>query len=337
MTNKNKKQQEQLGELEQSKEFLTEDIVSNGTIKVTELIEGAINTSWQSGLSGWIWDRSKPYQPLKVELLVNNEVIAQSVADKFDMALAEREIGNGKHAFSLRAKSWPELVLPVELSVRIADSFNLLWHTTIQNQADIEGLCDSYPIGHVDGVVSDELRGWAFDLANPIEPFSVDIHDNGNVIMTIDCSEYRKDLLSAGYTNGYCGFSFALPISLLDGQMHSLSVCYSGTQRSLPNGTLLYGLTKESALTKHLDNLVKTVNKCQSELATVEQRLLARHEALLVIQRENMERELQVLRKLLIANADKQDAPSENTMPVVSVAARPTTKKTGRVKPPVGS
>lgn len=328
MTNKNQKMQSI--ELESTNKSINE------VISGTEF-EGAIYKDRKLGINGWVWDYSKPYQPLEVELLINNEIIVQSVADKFDMALAEREIGNGKHAFSLSVKYWPELAFPAELSVRIAGTTHLLWQTIIQSPFDIEGLFEIYPIGHVDGVVSGELRGWAFDLANPMEPFSVDILDDGIVIATINCTEYRKDLISAGYTNETCGFSFELPISLLDGQMHSLSVCYSGTQRSLPNGTLLYGLTKENALTKYIDKLIKTVIQYQSELATVEERLLARHEALLVIQRENIERELLVLRKLLIANADKQDLSPKIKIPVMSIATESFTKKTGRIKQSAGN
>ena len=310
-------------------------ILIDEVIKITENIEGFVSTSWNKGIKGWIWDRSQPYQPLVVELLANDEVIAKSVADDFDMVLAEREIGNGKHAFKLRAKSWPELDLPVKLSVRIVGSSHLLWSTLIETQPEIVGLADATPIGHVDGVFEGELKGWAFDLTNPSESINVDILDNGEVITSIYCSEHRKDLSAAGYDAEYCGFSFALPISLLDGQTHLITVCYSGTRRTLPNGTFLYGITSESALTNHISNLVLAINKCQTELATVEQRLLARHEALLLIQRENMERELQVLRKLLINDTKNpietiDTKKSKSSITVTDVAS----KKAMRIKQP---
>ena len=310
MTKKTEKQLIHSTEHEQSTNLDVEFSVSTRTVKIREMIEGAVYPNRSSGLSGWVWDRSRPYHPLTVELLANNEVIAETVADKFDMELAEREIGNGKHAFNLSARLWPDLTFPVEISVRVAGTKHLLWKISVQNLADIEGIVESNPVGHVDGVVDGELRGWACDRFNFSKPISIDILDNNAVLETIVCTEFRKDLHFSGYGDGYCGFSFALPISLLDGMVHSITVCYSGTQRRLPNGALLFGLTKENELTKLISNLMKTVKQCRLDLATTEQRLIVRHEALLTIQRENIERELQVLRKLLIDRVDQKESTS---------------------------
>ena len=218
------------------------------------------------------------------------------------------------------------------MTIRILGTSLLLGKINIQSFDDIRGLVDSAPVGYVDGVMSGELRGWVFDRANPTKPFSVDILDNGTVLETIECKEYRDDIRSAGYADGRCGFSFTLPLLMLDGQTHILSACFSGTQRILPNGTLLYGITQESELTKWMANIAATVK----QLATAEPRLLARHEALLTIQRENMERELQVLRKLLIAYADKQEA-SPMAIPPLIGAAMPDTKNIGHTQPLAGN
>ncbi|MDV6344899.1 hypothetical protein [Nitrosomonas sp. Is37] len=290
------------------------------TIKVTEDIEGAIDEDKSKGIRGWIWDRNKPYKPLEIELVVNDEVIAQTCADIFDINLAEQEIGNGKHAFILRAKSWPDYPLPVQLSIRIRGTSHILATIEVQTLADLEGIAEIAPIGHVDEIIEGELRGWAYDQANPSTPALVDIIIDGEIVESLDCSSYRKDLELGGYRDGYAGFSFPLPISLLDGKQHTISVCHSGTKRQLPNGAMLFGLTKETELIKFISSLARTVKEFQTELTTelttVEQRLLERHEALLAIQRDNMERELQVLRALLIERNDQNNSiasASENS------------------------
>lgn len=277
--------------------------------EVVDLIEGAITSRDSLGLHGWVWNRGEPYQALTVQLYVNNKLIAQTVADRFDMDLVERHIGNGKHAFTLMAKSWPDIQLPVELEVRIKDTSFVLDKVQVNNQAEIEGLAESAPAGHVDGVIDGSFVGWAFNRSNLREPISVDIIVDGDIIGTVACTDFRKDLEAAGYADGNCGFSFPLPLFMLDGKTHSIAICYAGTQSRLPNGTMLFGLSKESDLTKCIDSLVVSLKICQSEFAMVEQRLLNRHEALLAIQRENIERELQVLRKLLIIQSEQsQDA-----------------------------
>lgn len=281
---------------------------SKGVVtEVADFIEGAITSQDSLGLHGWVWHRGEPYRALTVQLYANDNLITQAVADRFDMDLVERHIGNGKHAFTLRAKSWPDFQLPVELEVRIKDTSFVLGKIQINNQNDIEGLAESAPTGHVDGVINGSFVGWAFNRSNLRVPISVDIIVDGDVIGTVACTDFRKDLKAAGYVDGNCGFSFPLPLFMLDGKTHSIAICYAGTQSRLPSGTMLFGLSKESNLTKCIDDLVMSLKLCQSELAMVEQRLLTRHEALLAIQRENIERELQVLRKLLIIQSEQSN------------------------------
>jgi len=289
------------------REGVVEAVPAADTVRLTPDIEGVLYPDRANGLHGWVWDRSKPYAPLSVELLAADNVIAKAVADQFDMGLVEREIGNGKHAFTLLAKTWPDIPLPVVVQVRVAGSAYVLGNIHVASAADIAGLAESAPVGHVDGVIEGEIRGWACNCGNPSVPANVDVLADGELLATIPCSSYRADLRVAGYAGGHGGFSFPLPLLLLDGKTHAVSVCYSGTNRPLPNGTMLFGLTKESELTRHIAELVQAVKLLQTELSTVEQRLLARHEALLTIQRENMDRELQVLRKLLIAGAAQQN------------------------------
>lgn len=293
------------------KSNLTEAVLNEKSAAHLDCIEGEIKPITSSGLRGWVWDKSKPYHPLAVELYANNELLADALADEFDMELVERQIGNGKHAFTLQAESWPDLPLPVRIEVRVANGTHVLADFQINNVRDIEGLAKSAPTGHVDGVINGEINGWAIDRANPSSPTDVDLIVDGQIISSTTCSLYRADLKAAGYSDGHCGFSIPLPIDLLDGEMHSITICFSGTRTSLPNSNMLYGLSKESNLTKSISNLFKTIEKLKAELSLSEKRLLDRHEALLSIQRENIERELQSIRKILIEKSDEIQSHSE--------------------------
>ncbi|SFM89714.1 hypothetical protein SAMN05421880_1482 [Nitrosomonas nitrosa] len=76
---------------------------------------------------------------------------------------------------------------------------------------------------------------------------------------------------------------------------------------------------------------MNTVKQCRLDLATTEQRLIVRHEALLTIQRENIERELQVLRKLLIDRVDQKESRSD-ARPSSSKLTSPIAKNVARSK-----
>ena len=297
----------------------------------TSDIEGMVEPIWENGIRGWVWDKTRPYQVLSVELTINDEVIADAVADVFDMELANREIGNGKHAFVLRVKQWPDLTLPVVLSVRVSGVSIELGNIKVNTHRDLIGLADTAPIGHIDGVVSGVLKGWAYDQSNPFDPVSVDILDNGEIIGSIECNQFRSDLLALKYANGNCGFSYEMPIALVDGNSHSLSVCFSGSKRALKNGNMLYGLTTENSLTKYIATLIGTNIGLQKEIADIEQRLVSRQEALMAIQRENIESELQVLRKFIIANEDQKSVIPSMTL-TSSNSAKEETEKLTRTK-----
>jgi len=92
--------------------------------------------------------------------------------------------------------------------------------------------------GSFDGVSCTGANGWAWDWYQPSTPVSVDIFVDGVKIATITANQYRGDLANLGdpnysYGNGYHGFQYALPESLLNGSPHTINVRYAGTNQDL--------------------------------------------------------------------------------------------------------
>ncbi|RRA99983.1 putative Ig domain-containing protein [Larkinella rosea] len=77
--------------------------------------------------------------------------------------------------------------------------------------------------GYVYGADCSTFRGWAWDGTKPNTPVTVEILDGPNVIGTLTAGEFRPDLLAAGKGNGNHAFVYAIPQSLVDGALHSLS------------------------------------------------------------------------------------------------------------------
>jgi hypothetical protein len=50
-------------------------------------------------LVGWAWDKSKPNDPVDLEIMDDTRVIATVTADAFRADLAKAGVGNGKHSF----------------------------------------------------------------------------------------------------------------------------------------------------------------------------------------------------------------------------------------------
>ena len=82
------------------------------------------------------------------------------------------------------------------------------------------------------GVVS--LGGWAWDAARPNVAIKVEIYDAVRLLATVTAEGFRADLKSAGKGSGKHAFDYLLPLTLRDGQSHTISVKYAGTPTELP-------------------------------------------------------------------------------------------------------
>ncbi|MCE9556158.1 MAG: hypothetical protein K8T91_22645, partial [Planctomycetes bacterium] len=77
------------------------------------------------------------------------------------------------------------------------------------------------------------IAGWAWDASQPTTPISVDIYSGNTLIATVAASAFRQDLQNAGIGDGNHGFQIVTPAAVIDGQPHTLTVKYGGTQQNL--------------------------------------------------------------------------------------------------------
>ena len=90
--------------------------------------------------------------------------------------------------------------------------------------------------GNFDGTSCQVASGWVWDWYQPNTPINVDIYDNGAFLATSAANIHRPDLPTQGYFgNANHGFSYHLPAAINDGQPHTLSVKYAGTQQDTSN------------------------------------------------------------------------------------------------------
>src|SRR5262249_50641940 len=77
------------------------------------------------------------------------------------------------------------------------------------------------------------ISGWAWNANRPNLSAYVDILDGSQVIQDVEAGYLRSDLLNAGKGNGAHAYVINTPGQLKDGQLHSVSVRYSGTGADL--------------------------------------------------------------------------------------------------------
>jgi hypothetical protein len=88
--------------------------------------------------------------------------------------------------------------------------------------------------GSFDKLEVASLGGWAWDGTRPNVAIKVDIYDGTTLLAAVTAEGFRADLKNAGKGDGNHAFNYALPATLRDGQPHTISVKYSGTDSGLP-------------------------------------------------------------------------------------------------------
>lgn len=80
------------------------------------------------------------------------------------------------------------------------------------------------------------IEGWVYDYSNPNSPVYIDIYDGSNLVVSnYAANKFRQDLLNAGFGNGEHAFEIPTPVSLRDGQSHTLTFKVRGCNYELNN------------------------------------------------------------------------------------------------------
>jgi hypothetical protein len=87
--------------------------------------------------------------------------------------------------------------------------------------------------GNLDAADCGQIAGWAWNRSTPNKPINVDIYADGVKIATVAANLFRQDLLNGDKGNGFHGFVFTPPQSLMNGQIRSITVRFGGTSSNL--------------------------------------------------------------------------------------------------------
>lgn len=88
-------------------------------------------------------------------------------------------------------------------------------------------------VGFFDSINANYIKGWCWDSSRRDQPLYVEIYDGDTLLAQVCADEFRQDLATAGYGNGYHGWKIPTPASLMDGQSHQISVKILEVQRNL--------------------------------------------------------------------------------------------------------
>jgi hypothetical protein len=158
------------------------------------------------------------------------------------------------------------------------------------------------------------LCGWVYNRRNPHELPTLTLRIGGNSALSLPAGDQVVMADDQGMTTPVFRFKLPLPATLLDGQLHALSVSAGESDRELTGSPVLFGPSDISSMSRNLvmttDRLARIETRLDSlpvpgDIVTFENsiisRLLARFDTLLNIHRDGVERELALLRRLTTA------------------------------------
>ena len=186
-------------------------------------------------ISGWAWDANQPNTSISVDVYLDNDSFRSIVApaNQFRQDLLNAGIGNGVHGFSFNTPAFLKDGHPHSLRIKFTGTTTDLTNTPRSIN------CGPPPPPFFEGFHEltdcNSISGWAWDALQPNTPINVDIYNGPNLLVSITANQFRQDLLNAGKGNGFHGFTFFVPNSLKDGQLHQIAIGFSGTFTGLFN------------------------------------------------------------------------------------------------------
>ncbi|PYT02460.1 MAG: hypothetical protein DMF60_21315 [Acidobacteria bacterium] len=182
-------------------------------------------------ISGWAWDPNSPSSTVNVDIYDGATLIATVPANMYREDLLNA-LGSPSHGFSFNT--------PAALKNGVAHSINVKFSgtNTVLSNSSRTIQCSLAPnfSGRHDGQGCNAIEGWAWNGNDPNGTVNVDIYDGTTMIGSVAATLYRQDLADA-LGSPYHGFIFHTPASLKDGQQHTITVKFGGTNTNLPMDT----------------------------------------------------------------------------------------------------
>lgn len=186
---------------------------------------------------GWLWDPEKPDEPVEAEILLQDRVLANVMANKQrrDLKLAGK--GKGYHSFELQEIDHTISDENLRL-LRLRATGETAW--IMQDDCQVM-LSDIIPVeGRIDKVVIypviTVVYGWLWDPERPDVSLTGNLVINQQRLAGISADVVRTDLIRAGKGNGKHGFESTIFTHLKPGEVQCLRIQAEGQKETCTLG-----------------------------------------------------------------------------------------------------
>ncbi len=192
-------------------------------------VRGALDIMSHYRIAGWVWDASAPDERVKVQLWVDDHLVADSTANIFRLDLKQNAIGDGSYGFEFTPPA--AMIDGSQHRIRVISQPGD--HLVGEHSVTL------FPYqGCLETILNDTARGWARHIVQPAEPISVDIKLGDRLLATGQADSYREDLVTALGGSGKYAFSIPIPGPIMGGDCEIRAV-YAGTDTDLRNSPMI--------------------------------------------------------------------------------------------------
>jgi cephalosporin hydroxylase/glycosyltransferase involved in cell wall biosynthesis len=213
------------------------------------IVEGRVDHCDHLRASGWAWFPDTPARVARVQVVVDDAVVASGEAQGYrpDLGLSGKRGGFCQFEIVFAVSLPRDRTLAVH--IRVDDGQDLVGsplvlQTPAERRRNQPGPDDgpsgsAQPLGGDAGVLGylerfgpETVSGWAYDPAGT-EVLSLSVHSDGAPILTVAASGWREHAEELRQGDGRCAFEFPVPKALRDGALHDLDIRLAGTDRSV--------------------------------------------------------------------------------------------------------
>ncbi len=190
---------------------------------------GCLDSASPSHVEGWAVDASAPGRRVRLDVLVDTEVVATITADQPRHDISDQGYGQAACGFSIPLPPHADPAGERRIAVRLAGQRTELSGSPVVVDP-VAGL-----IGSFDTIHGMAVHGWALDRRRPEVGVAVEVvSSDGAVVGAAIANQFRGDLLDAGLNAGLCAFNIDISAHferLIDEELH---VRIAGTTQFLP-------------------------------------------------------------------------------------------------------
>ena len=190
---------------------------------------GCLDAATPHRVEGWAIDLANPCRRVRLDVVVNAQVVTSTTADQPREDLRKLGLGDGQCGFETSLPEHGDAAAARRIGVRLAGRLTELAGSPL-TLAPVPGL-----IGNFDTLHGMSAHGWALDRERPDQPIRIEVvGPDGSILAAGLANQFRGDLLNAELNGGVCAFKIDLSAHFDRLMDREIIVRVAGTNQILP-------------------------------------------------------------------------------------------------------